>query len=581
MAAAEDFRYYDMNDKIISAAFSVFANRGTMALLIGSGVSRESEIPTGWDVTLDLIRQISVLHGAPDIEDPESWYREKFDHNADYSHLLERLTNTPEERINLLKRYFEPTAEQIEEGIKLPSIAHKYLARLVQDGYIKVIITTNFDRLIENALKEIGIEPVIISNPNHIESVMPLMHSRITIIKLNGDYLDTGFLNLKGELSKYDSRLDSLMSIVFENFGLITCGWSGMWDIALVEALKSHHKFRFSNYFTYRSEPSDAMKSISEYRKGYLLSIANASSFFKELFENVSALEQLENRHPLTEQLAIQRAKKYVARPEYRVQLADLTHDLSTSTLENINFDFSKSPTSESIIGNMEMCLSRIRPLSAMLAQSVYWSDEQYFPIWRNVELLALDIPNHFKTNWSDWDGLSRLPAIILRYTIGIAYVANRKWNLLRSLHDIVDKQNYQKKNILKLTDPQTAIQKGYFYATGYKVKTPLSQKLYEYLEPLFAPVLPTNETYTETFDLYEIISALMYMKHKEHEMDHGPLSRFCHSNRELFNEVKAQSETEQEDFYMVSNRLFSSYEEFKAILTSYEDVAFKAAMFL
>jgi hypothetical protein len=571
-----------MNDTFISASYSTFVNKGAMALLIGSGVSRESEIPTGWDVTLDLIRQIGVMNGEKVLEDPEAWYKEKFGINPDYSLLLERLTNSSEERINLLKHYFEPTAEQVEESIRVPSQAHKYIAKLVQDGYVRVIITTNFDRLIENALKEIGIEPVIISNPNYIESVMPLMHSKITIIKLNGDYLDTGFLNLKGELSKYDDRYEPLMSQVFENFGLISCGWSGLWDTALVDSLKSHNKFRFTNFFTYRSEPSDPLRSISEYRKGYLVPIDNASFFFKELYENVAALDQLGNRHPLTEQLAIQRAKKYVASPESRVQLADLTLDLSTSTLESIKFDFSRAPTSQSIIENLEMCLSRIRPLSAMLAQVVYWSDENHFQTWKNVELMALEIPQRFNNNsWSDWDGISKVPAVILRYSIGIAYVAAKKWTLLRSLHEITAKQSYQKKNILKLTDPEVAIKSGHFHSTGYKFKTPVSKKLYEYFSPLFAPILPTNELYTDAFDMYEIISALMYMKNMEHDLGHGPLGRFCHSNRELFNEVKTQSETQQEDFYMISNQLFSSYEEFKTILTSYEEVAFKAAMFL
>lgn len=571
-----------MNNTFISAAYSTYTNRGAMALLIGSGVSRESEIPTGWEVTLDLIRHISVMQDEKDIADPEKWYKEKFGEAPDYSDLLEKLTSTPDERMNLLKPYFEPTREEFGEGLKIPSMAHHYIARLVQEGYIRVIVTTNFDRLLENALKEAGIEPVIISNPNHIDSALPLIHSRITIIKINGDYLDTGFLNLKGELSAYDARFEPLLSQVFENFGLITCGWSGSWDTALMQALKSHHKFRFTNYFTYRKEPSAELLSLADYRKGNVVQIANASVFFKELYENVAALHQLGSRHPLTEQLAIQRAKKYVASPEGRVQLADLTFELSTATLESIKFDFTRSPTSESIMENMEMCLSRIKSLSAMLAQAVFWSDESHFSTWKNAELMAVEIPLRIGTNsWSDWNDLAKLPALILRYSIGIAYVAAKKWTLLRSLHEIVVKQSYQKKNILKLTDPQRTIQKGHFLNTGYKFKTPVSKKLYEYFLPLFTPILPTNESYTDAFDLYEIISALMYMKHMEDGLDHGPLGRFCHSNRDLFNEVKIQSELQQDDFYMVSNKLFNSYDEFKIILDSYEEVAFKAAMFL
>ncbi len=570
-----------MNDSIISAAYTTYVNKGTMALLIGSGVSRESEIPTGWDITLSLIRQIAILQGINDMPDPDQWYKETYGEGADYSHLLERLTNSPEERINLLKPFFEPSPEEFEEGVKRHSSAHRYIARLVQEGYIRVIVTTNFDRLIENALKEVGIEPTIISNPNHIDSVMPLIHARITIIKLNGDYLDTGFLNLKGELSAYDVRFEPLLSEVFENFGLITCGWSGRWDTGLVESLKSHHKFRFTNFYTYLNDPSVELKSVSDFRKGYLISIDNASNFFKELFENVTALNELGSRHPLTEQVAIRRVKKYVADPGSRVLLHDLVHELAGSTLNSIRFDLSRSPTTESVMSNMEMCLLQIRPLSATMAQGTYWSDLNQYPIWQNVVLMALDLRKKFITNsWSDWDSILRLPALVLRYTMGIAYVANKKWDLLKLLHQVSVKENNQSRNIIRLTDPMVVINKKYLYASGYKYKTPMSKKLFEYLHPLFESILPTSDLYTETFDLYELISALMYMKDMEHDLDHGPIARLCHTNPGLLNEVKVLSDSQKNSYYMIETGLFTSYDEFSRILKSYSDVAVKAAMF-
>lgn len=38
------------------------------------------------------------------------------------------------------------------------------IARLVAAGHVRVIITTNFDRLIENALREHGVEPTVIAS---------------------------------------------------------------------------------------------------------------------------------------------------------------------------------------------------------------------------------------------------------------------------------------------------------------------------------------------------------------------------------------------------------------------------------
>ena len=52
-----------MIDPVHSLAFSIQANRGVYAALVGSGVSRGAKIPTGWEVTLDLIRKLARLYG--------------------------------------------------------------------------------------------------------------------------------------------------------------------------------------------------------------------------------------------------------------------------------------------------------------------------------------------------------------------------------------------------------------------------------------------------------------------------------------------------------------------------------------
>ena len=81
-------------NKVIQLAFSIYSNPGIYALLIGSGVSRSAEIPTGWEIMLDLIRRIGVISGEQNIENPENWYREKFNEEPSYSNLLSRVSKT-------------------------------------------------------------------------------------------------------------------------------------------------------------------------------------------------------------------------------------------------------------------------------------------------------------------------------------------------------------------------------------------------------------------------------------------------------------------------------------------------------
>ena len=105
-----------MIDPTHSLAFAIQANPSVYAVLLGSGASRSAGIPTGWEITLDLVRKLSELDGESGNSDPESWYRSKFGKEPDYSELLDQLAKTRSERQQLLRKYFEPNDQEREEG---------------------------------------------------------------------------------------------------------------------------------------------------------------------------------------------------------------------------------------------------------------------------------------------------------------------------------------------------------------------------------------------------------------------------------------------------------------------------------
>jgi hypothetical protein len=194
-------------DPITSLAFSVFENKGVFALLLGSGVSRPAQIPTGWEIVLELTRRIGAIENAGTQTDWAAWYRDKFGKEPSYSDLLDLLAKTPDERRAIIHRLIEPTAEDIEQGRRVPTDAHRAIAKLVRDGYVRVIITTNFDRLLETALRDEGIEPTVIRSDDDLKGAVPLIHTRCCIFKIHGDYLDTRIRNTEIELSSYSSEL--------------------------------------------------------------------------------------------------------------------------------------------------------------------------------------------------------------------------------------------------------------------------------------------------------------------------------------------------------------------------------------
>ena len=50
-------------DNLSSLFLSVYNNKGVYALLLGSGISLEAKIMSGWKVTEDLIKKVAVAQG--------------------------------------------------------------------------------------------------------------------------------------------------------------------------------------------------------------------------------------------------------------------------------------------------------------------------------------------------------------------------------------------------------------------------------------------------------------------------------------------------------------------------------------
>ncbi|HVY68634.1 MAG TPA: SIR2 family protein [Verrucomicrobiae bacterium] len=326
-----------MIDPLVSLAFSVYSKKGVYALLLGSGISRASGIPTGWEIVCDLIRKLAKLEDASAEPDPAKWFLQKHGHQPEYGKLLDSLVKTSSERQLLLHGYFEPTKDEREKGLKSPTAAHKAIAQLISGGYVRVVITTNFDRLLERALEEIGVTPTVVSSTDHILGAMPLVHSGPTIIKVHGDYLDTRIKNTESELMTYDALLNQLLERVFNEYGLIVCGWSADWDHALRTAMEKAVSRRFSMYWTTRSPVSDNVQQLVARRSAEIIQIHDANQFFESLREKVHALEDLAGPHPMSPKMAVATVKDYLVDPAKRIKLHDLVHEETEKLYAELN----------------------------------------------------------------------------------------------------------------------------------------------------------------------------------------------------------------------------------------------------
>jgi len=260
------------------------------------------------------------MEGVEDAPDWAVWYREKFGEEPSYSAIVDALASTAAERRALLHRYIEPESEG--DGRK-PTKAHRAIAQLVKDGAVKVVLTTNFDRLLENALRDVGIEPAVITDEHSLAGATPLTHSACTIIKLHGDYLDTRIKNTEDELAAYHPDIDRLLDRIFDEYGLLVVGWSGEWDAALRSAFLRASTRRYPLFWATRGEVPALGADIIAHRQGQRITITNADDFLGSLVERVSAVRRADRQHPVTVAAALAVAKRYSRSDEFDAEWAE------------------------------------------------------------------------------------------------------------------------------------------------------------------------------------------------------------------------------------------------------------------
>ncbi|HCI4012291.1 TPA: SIR2 family protein [Pseudomonas aeruginosa] len=426
------------NDPITQLAFSVYENKGVFAVLLGSGLSRSAEIPTGWEITLDLVRRVAEAQGVPAQSDWAKWYREKTGQEPNYSVLLEEIASSPDERRAILHRYIEPDQQDREEGRKTPTKAHHAIAQLVRAGYVRVIVTTNFDRLMENALREQGIEPTVVASADALAGAEPLTHSRCYVLKLHGDYKDARILNTDQELSAYPDAYNRLLDRIFDEHGLILCGWSGEWDHALRAAFLRAPNRRYPVYWTARGALGSGAQELAAHRAARAIPITGADEFFQTLQQRVETLEQSQRQNPASVDLLVNSAKRYLSKPEHRIQLDEL---LSQETerlmgqLDGPQFSPHGQWSQEEFQSRVQRYKAVAEPLTRMAGVLGRWGDgnelNTVLDIVRGLYVHAEKVGNGLTV----WLSLRSYPAVLVFTAYGVGLTRSHRW---RTLHEFL-----------------------------------------------------------------------------------------------------------------------------------------------
>ena len=562
-----------MIDPIQSLAFSIQTNPGVYALLLGSGVSRSAGIPTGWEIIMDLLGKLAATKGQTIDADLESWYFEENQESPEYSKLLEGLAKTQSERQQSLRPYFEPGEREREEGLKQPTSAHRAIAHLVERGYIRVIVTTNFDRLMEKALEDVGVVPTVLSSVDQVQGALPLVHTRCCVVKLHGDYLDTRIRNSEDELSVYPQEFNDLLDRVLDEFGLIVCGWSADWDEALRKAIYRAKLRRFTTYWTIRGQPNEQAQRLIEHRQAEAIAIDSADAFFETVGQTVQSIDEYSRPHPMSIEAAVASLKRYLSGPEYRIRLMDLIDAevermVSATTGEGFGVDGRLTPNKELVTTRLRRYEAACTPLMAMASVAGFWAADDNLYVWeRAMERLCTTT---LESGYQLWLGLRTYPATLLLYALGLGAVeSDRLITLKRILIKAVNNDGDMGRGRTVLSklveDIGSLVREGVHLVDVKPHYTPVSNWIHDVLRVPLKQLIPNDSRYSYAFDKFEMLVALGYYHLNNNWTDWFPIGAFIYRHDNWKHILSAMMESVsvlRDDSPYVASGIFGSTPE-------------------
>ena len=179
--------------------------------------------------------------------DTIAWASAQLGAEPTYSLVLEKLFPERAQRQELLSGLFIG---------KEPTEAHRSLARLAASGLVRVIVTTNFDRLIEASLDDLGVRWSRVTNEAELGTAQPREVAQVFILKLHGDYGSVDMRNTTDEIAALPPAIADEFISILRTHGLVVVGYAGA-DPAVATCLRTVRP-RLGLFWAVRGAPSTA-----------------------------------------------------------------------------------------------------------------------------------------------------------------------------------------------------------------------------------------------------------------------------------------------------------------------------------
>ena len=365
------------------------------------------------------------------------WYETQFGNKTTLSSILQQIAPHLSDRANILRSIV---------GNPVPTEAHRSLAQLAKFGFINVFLTTNYDGLMETALYDLNLDPLVISTESEALGAEPFHQiSTPVVFKLHGDYKQTeSILATDRELGSYKHGIRGLLKRTLEDYGLIVCGWSGDHDAALRRAIQSTRSRRYPLWFSYREKLNVTTARLREQRQASAISVADADTFFGSLEQKVRSIESYQAPNPLGVVALTSELKWLLNQASNPLAVNEFIFAEVEKCYANFN-DRERFPYKVDSMDEEEFKRRAVRiacdyvnttmPVAHLMAIGCTWTDSHYYDIWRRaLERIAQMPENEDSHSTTFLYDMRHIPWLLLLYSGTIAAIKRNNIGMVRVL---------------------------------------------------------------------------------------------------------------------------------------------------
>ncbi|WOF15438.1 hypothetical protein F1737_01460 [Methanoplanus sp. FWC-SCC4] len=535
-------------DSTIPVAYAMNSSPKRYALLLGAGISIAADYPSGRQIATKIILEIAKakgkdgeIEGEQKYEECIKWFDDEYNETATFDKLLNKLIDERIIQKELRSEGLRPFIYQTDEDgniiSKQTTEAHEIIAELVKNNIVSLIITTNFDNLLENTIEnKTGIHPVVIKADSD-PALMSIFPDKCRIIKINGDFQDLKLKITPEDLDKYEPEIKDYIIRICSEYGLVVCGWSADYDIGLRKMISFDNVHRYPTFWCLRPDgkiPDD--DTLKANLKPIPIEIESADQFFTDIQTVINRMHSIDKTQPLTVSIATKKVTDALQKPKPELILSQLIHNQTDIVLDELAKEkyvpIGTVHAPEIFIQRTNSLTEKTKPLAAMLATIAYYDDSYYELVYdvierlinirfsnpyvgvNNLELTGMVSKKKFGENLYN---LRHIPALIVIYSCGIAATKGNQFNTLGALFSPkLNKSNsgtrspyFETVNISNITsiDFCVYINKPFFGKIGY-----FYTFIYETCRSILNELIPSDSRYQEYYDVFEYLLGIAYL---------------------------------------------------------------------